>query len=122
VTLRSRLRADLTVALKARDGVAVSALRSALAAIENAEAVDAGPHGGPQGASEHIAGAARGAGAGDRPRRDLREAEVRAIMREHVDELERVAAQYDGLGRGGDASTLRREVAVLAEYLGERRA
>jgi hypothetical protein len=37
-----RLRRDLTAALKERDPVAVAALRSAIAAIENAEAVDAG--------------------------------------------------------------------------------
>jgi uncharacterized protein YqeY len=39
-TVRDRLRAALPAALKARDSVAVAALRSALAAIDNAEAVD----------------------------------------------------------------------------------
>ena len=56
-TVRSRLRSDLTAALKAGDRLAVAALRSALAAIDNAEAVDAGSL--PQRAtsSEHLAGA-----------------------------------------------------------------
>ena len=37
-SVRERLRAALPPALKARDAVAVAALRSALAAIDNAEA------------------------------------------------------------------------------------
>ena len=37
--LRSRLRAALTAAMKARDTVAVTALRTTLAAIDNAGAV-----------------------------------------------------------------------------------
>lgn len=36
--VRTGLRRDLTTALKARDRVAIAALRSVLAAIENAEA------------------------------------------------------------------------------------
>src|SRR5207244_144371 len=39
--LRLRLRQALTAAMKARDAVALSALRSTLGAIDNAEAVDA---------------------------------------------------------------------------------
>ncbi|MFF2391084.1 hypothetical protein [Nocardia sp. NPDC058114] len=41
-SLRERLRAALKTAMKARDLGAVTALRSALAAIDNAEAIDAG--------------------------------------------------------------------------------
>ncbi|GAA5031790.1 hypothetical protein GCM10023317_82610 [Actinopolymorpha pittospori] len=37
--MRASLRDDLTAAIKARDRVAITALRSALAAIDNAEAV-----------------------------------------------------------------------------------
>ena len=40
-TVRDRLRAALPDAMKARDSVAVAALRSVLGAIDNAEAVDA---------------------------------------------------------------------------------
>ena len=40
VPLRQNLRDALTTAIKSRDRVAVAALRSALAAIDNAEAVD----------------------------------------------------------------------------------
>jgi hypothetical protein len=38
--IRTRMRRALTAAIKARDRSAVTALRSALAAIDNAEAVD----------------------------------------------------------------------------------
>src|SRR5918996_2373390 len=58
-SLRERLRAALPEAMKARDAVAVAALRSALAAIDNAEAVAAAPA--PPGAgSADVAGAAVG--------------------------------------------------------------
>lgn len=39
--LRERLRGALPAAIKARDAAAVAALRSALAAVDNAEAADA---------------------------------------------------------------------------------
>jgi uncharacterized protein len=42
-TLRGRLRGALPAAMKARDAAAVAALRSALAAIDNAEAVEPAP-------------------------------------------------------------------------------
>jgi hypothetical protein len=51
--IRTRLRRALGVALKAGDGGAVSALRSAMSAIGNAEAVD------PVSRSGRAAGAAR---------------------------------------------------------------
>ena len=70
------LRRALTAALKARDAVAVSALRSALAAIENAGAVDPG-HAPPPG-SGPIAGAVDGLGAAEVERRPV---DVRAVGR-----------------------------------------
>ena len=63
--IRTRLRRALTGALKARNAGAVSALRSALGAIGNAEAVDPGEPGlnrpGASG-SIHFAGTAAGLG------------------------------------------------------------
>lgn len=61
--IRTRLGRALTEALKARDAAAVSALRSALGAIGNAEAVDPRePRPGRPAASgsAHLAGAAAG--------------------------------------------------------------
>ena len=74
--LRDRLRAALPAALKARDRTAVAALRSALAAIDNAEAVDASDvHAGA------IEASAPGPGAAERPRRELTESDIDDIVR-----------------------------------------
>ncbi|MFO7191884.1 GatB/YqeY domain-containing protein [Thermocrispum sp.] len=114
--MRAALRADLTAAMKAKDRIAVSALRSALAAIDDAETVPAAPQPGVE-ASEHVAGAAAGIGAADVARKQLTEEEMRAVVaREH---RERVAAAmtYAELGRNQDASRARAEADVLARYL-----
>jgi hypothetical protein len=55
--VRSDLRCELVAAIKARDAVAVSALRSALAAIADAEAIDA-PHATSPGGDANFAGSA----------------------------------------------------------------
>jgi uncharacterized protein len=75
--LYTRLRRALPPALKARDQVAIAALRAAVAAIDNAQAVEvpsAPGSGGP------IAGAVTGLGAGDVPRRELSEDGIAAIV------------------------------------------
>lgn len=103
--------------MKAKDRIAVSALRSALAAIDDAETVPAAPQPGVE-ASEHVAGAAAaGIGAADVARKQLTEEEMRAVVaREH---RERVAAAmtYAELGRNQDAGRARAEADVLARYL-----
>ena len=64
--VQHRLRAALGQALRRRDSIAVAALRSALSAIANAEAViPAAPAAGPS--SPHLAGARAGQGAGEAP-------------------------------------------------------
>lgn len=120
--MRATLRADLTTALKARDPVAVAALRSALAAIENAEAVplDRGAGGGPVG-NEHVAGAALGVGAAEAERRHLTDADLRAIVEREVRERLAAAQEYERGGRGDVAERLRAEVEVLGRYLGDPR-
>ncbi|HEY7283263.1 MAG TPA: hypothetical protein VID47_16910 [Actinomycetota bacterium] len=60
--MRERLRADLLVAMKRRDAVTVSALGSALAAIGNAEAVDAPAPASSGSAGSHVAGSRPGEG------------------------------------------------------------
>ena len=86
--LRDRMAAALTAAMKARDRVAVAALRSALARVANAEAVhiDTVPRAGA------LHDAAVGAGAADAPRRELTEADVREVVEAEVAEHERVGA------------------------------
>ncbi len=76
--LRRRLQEALPVALKARERATVAALRSALAAIANAEAVTA-PTGTERGlAIEH---SPVGVGAAEAQRRVLAPAQVERIVR-----------------------------------------
>jgi hypothetical protein len=72
--ITARLRRALREAMRARGMVAVSALRSALAAIANAEAVPVRDGGAPSSSSPHVAAAAASPGAAEAQRRDLTEA------------------------------------------------
>lgn len=113
--LRGRLRAGLTAAIKARDKDAVAALRTALAAIDNAEAVPTVS--GPAATSESIAGAAVGLRSTEVARRELTPDDLQVVLRAQIDERNAEAATYDGLGRADAAERLRREAAVLETYL-----
>ena len=115
--MRSQLRQALTAALKARDRAAVSALRSAIAAIENAESVDVTTPGVSAASSEHFAGASAGVGSSDVDRRVLTEADVIAVVRRQVDERLEAADEYVTFGRADEAARLRREAEVLREHL-----
>ena len=112
-TLRGSLAAALPVAMRARDRVAVSALRSALARIANREAVsiDTIPRAGA------IEQARLGAGAADAARRDLSEDEVRELVEAEVRERERAAAEVTAAGRPDVGETLLAEAAVLTAHL-----
>lgn len=114
--MRKTMRNGLTAALKERDRTAIGALRSALAAIENAEAV---PRQREPGAveGEHVAGATLGNGAADVPRRQLSESEVAAIVTAEVRERSTNASEYERLGRYERAQRLRAEADVLNGYL-----
>jgi hypothetical protein len=115
--IRTRLRRALGVALKARDAGAVSALRSAMSAIGNAEAVD--PAGRPAGTgSTHFAGTVAGVGAGEARRRLLTEADADAIVRQEAAEREAAAGEYDRGGRAAEAARLREGVRALMAVLG----
>jgi uncharacterized protein YqeY len=113
------MRRDLASAMKARDQAVVAALKTALAAIDNAEAVADERSAPREGSSEHIAGATAGAGSSDVPRKVLSEAEMQAIVRGQIDERSEAADLYEKLGRADQATRLRREAAVLTAYLPE---
>ncbi len=117
----TRLRRALTEALKARDKTAVSALRSALSAIGNAEAVDPGEQGpGRSGASStHVAGAVAGLGTAEAQRRHLTEADVAAIVRAEAAEREAAASQYELSGHAGQAEGLRLGTRALLAALAD---
>lgn len=116
------MRRALTAAMKARDQHAVTALRSALAAIDNAEAVgtadavDTAGQGHPTGEGR-IAGAILGVGAAEVARRTLTSAETQAIVRQEVAERQTAAHAYERAGQSGPAGRLRAEAEVLRAYL-----
>jgi uncharacterized protein len=141
--VRDRLRRALPAAIKARDTVAVAALRSALAAIDNTEAVDldaAGPRpGAPEvqadpgveaeadpgagvgtdavGVGPEFAGTVAGVGAGEVARRTLTAWEMEEIVRAEVAERQLTARLYENAGRLDQAERLRREARLLSAYL-----
>ena len=104
--MRQTLREALTSAIKARDTVAVAALRSALAAIDGAEAVDVGPAGPVVASHPDVAGSVGGLGSADVPRRVLTDDDVVRLVRAEVAERRTAAAEYDRLGRGDRADRL----------------
>jgi hypothetical protein len=118
-----RLRTELTAAMRRRDTAAVAALRSALAAVANAEAVP-GAQAGPEAqgpatvvTSPHVAGAAAGAGAAEVARRQLDAREVAAIVRAELATLQQAADHAAASGQAARAERLQAEVAALRHVL-----
>jgi uncharacterized protein len=105
--LRDRLRAALRVALKERDPVGTAAIRSAVSAIDNAEAVD----------PPHVPRTRLGVGVGDVARRELSAKEIVEILRAEIAERDAAAAEYERTGRTERASRLRAEAAALSSLL-----
>ena len=114
--LRATLRRDLTAAMKARDTDAVTALRTAIAAIDNAEAV-AAPQAAPAATSEHFAGARAGLGAAEAARRQLTGDELQAILRGQLAEYAREADNSAAHGQAAAAERLRNQASLLSRYL-----
>ena len=140
--IRARMRRGLVAAMKARDRQAVDALRSTLARIDNAEAVDpeavdadgddaelfdadefddevvdAGPapyRGGPHPA---VAGSVLGVGAAEVARRVLTPEEMAEIVHDDVEEREAAADVLERVGRPDQAARLRTQAKLLTTYL-----
>ncbi|MFI8943652.1 hypothetical protein [Streptomyces syringium] len=100
--------------MRARDKVAVSALRSTLAALDHAEAVPVGEAALRGVALEH---APVGAGATEAPRRELSERTMVDIVRAESDERLEAAAQLTAPAHADRAERLRAEAAVLLRFL-----
>jgi uncharacterized protein len=125
--IRARMRRGLVDAMKARDQQAVSALRSTLGAIDNAEAVDAGDlddeelDDGPElYTGEHhppVAGSVLGLGAAEVDRRVLTPEETAEIVRDEVTAREVAAEVLDRVGRPDQAERLRAQAKLLTTYL-----
>jgi uncharacterized protein len=96
--------------------VAASALRSALSAIANAEAVSPPPSLATA-SSSHIAGAVPGVGAGEARRRHLSAAELDEIVQTEISERQQAARTYDRTNHSDRALRLRAEASVLASVL-----
>ena len=116
VELRAILRRDLTAAMKCRDADAVTALRTAIAAIDNAQAV-AAPEAAPPATSAHIAGARAGLGAAEAARPELTASELEAILRGQLAEYTREADGYAAHGQDAAAQRLRNQASLLSRYL-----
>ena len=123
--LRERLGRALPAAMKARDRAAVAALRSALAAIANAEAVDPSqpppPAGHPgtagAGGDPPFAGTVAGLGATEMERRRLTGEQVEQLVRAEIADRETAAADYERAGQLEQAERLRAEATVLTSHL-----
>jgi uncharacterized protein len=114
--LRHALRRDLAMAMKAREPDAVAALRTAIAAIDNAEAVPA-PEARQAATGSHIAGARAGLGAAEAARRELDESDQRAILRDQIAGYTAEADRYEALGQPAAAARLRSQAQLLSGYL-----
>lgn len=112
--VRDRLRSALRQAMKDRDQHATAGLRSAIAAIDNAEAVEPGAL---EMAPGPIAGARSGLGAAEALRRRLTPAEVTMLIQAEVDDRLTTADEYADIGQHEAADRLRAEAAALRSHL-----
>ena len=113
--LRIRLRTELTRAMKHRDRLATAALRSAIAAIDSAEAVPVAQT--PSAEAGPIAGAVAGLGTAEVPRRDLTARDVVAVIESEIAERRLAAVEIEEAGRPERAAELRREAETLESVL-----
>ncbi|MFI9407390.1 hypothetical protein [Nocardia sp. NPDC052316] len=110
--LRARLRTALSVAMKSRNRQAITALRSTLGAIDNAEAVDVGEH-----RAGAVEGSAVGLGVAEVARRELTEGDIEQIVRAEIAERRTAAEKYEALGRADQAEELSVQAEALANLL-----
>jgi uncharacterized protein YqeY len=95
MTLKERLRSDLTTAIKARDGLRSSTLRMVLTSITNAE----------------VAG---------KESRELTDEDVLGVLTSESKKRREAAEAFAGAGRDEQAAKEKAEAAVIAEYLPEQ--
>jgi hypothetical protein len=116
-TLKGALRRDLTAAMKERDRNTAAMLRTALGALDNAEAVVV-PANGPAAAGTHVAGAGSGVGSTEARRQAVTGGQAREILRGLIAEQTGEADRYDTLGQASAAQRLRVQAGLLRKYLG----
>jgi uncharacterized protein len=112
--VRDDLQTALRSAMKARDRAATEVLRSTLAALDNAQAVEADV---VVVEGEHFAGTAGGLGAAEVERATLDDAQARAIVAAEAQERRTAADEYERLGRADEAFRLRADADLLAAFV-----
>jgi len=113
--LRVGLRRGLTEGVRNRDRVAV-ALKEAIAALDNAEAVPLDTDLNTQ-TGEHVAGGVVGLGAGEAERRVLDAEAQQAVVRAIIDARLAAANTYDEYGQTKRAADLRSGAEILIAML-----
>lgn len=115
-SIRARMRAALTAAMKERDMPSVRAIRSALGAIDNAEAVDSTVEPERIDAESTIAGAVAGGGSTEVRRQTLDEDAVTALLLAEATDRLAAADEYSTAGATERAELLRAEAATISAF------
>jgi len=119
--LRSQLRRHLCTAARDRDRIAVAALREAIAALDNADAIQ--PDRDLQAeAGEYVAGGVVGLGAAEAERRILDAEAERAIVSAEIETRLAAAVIYDQHGESARSADLRLGAEVLLAALDAMKA
>lgn len=114
-TVRSRLAADLSQAMKEKNAVASQAIRSLLAGIDNAGAVQVEePVTMPMAGG--IAGATEGVGSTEAPRIELSDEDIKQIIQKEIDEMAEAAELIKGSARP-EVEQLAEKINLLKKYL-----
>ena len=101
-SIRDEMQAGLRAAMRSRERLTVSVLRSTLAAVANAEAVD------PATVDRHAVEVARTA---------LTEDDVRAVVAAERDDLRAAVSEMQSLSQAEKAADLAQQAAILDGYL-----
>jgi uncharacterized protein YqeY len=109
--LKARIREDLKSAMQRRNALETGVLRGLIAALDNAQAIPVGD------AHDKYEAKMFGDPGAEVPRRELSEADVRAVLeREAATRLD-AAQEVEGLGQDEWAAKLREEAAIVARYV-----
>lgn len=106
MSVQRRLREDLVEALTKRDKVEVSTIRTLIAALENAEAIE-------DDTKVDVDVVFRP----DRPRRELTPEDVRRILQAERSEVALAAEHYRDLGVDEEADELEQRTRIVDRYL-----
>ena len=111
--LRKKLSEDLKNAMREKDVIAVSTIRTLMGRIDNAGAVPVALGSLP--VSGAIAGARSGVGSTEMTRRELTREDITMILREEIEELER-AFSLTGATDQSSAVEITRRITILRKY------